>query len=330
MTHTDEMREKLCWFYTASYGGTHELAGSIDSVEKLAENGYVSSSRCNTDPLSSHRAKTCRIILTRMTEKGISEAKTIINNRLKHATHFFESLNSHPEKIRDVYKVLLRQWLEACEVGTTFNWSMRNRKAHQGGYLPFPDNVKETISSLTSLLVEKGLAVQAPIDHNTSGPLDAVLMTCPEVQNRILIRNERVDVAVFDEYLKYLLDGLSMIRAKFRLLHFFSINGKKVENHRLRWISQKFGVSIESLLDWLKELEGCGYLSTFNENSIDFSRSHEVYSSEDILVATGDPWRFFYSPRSDITKIENNVKTNLEKWFENGVETFTRFEYRKS
>jgi len=191
MSLSNKIREELWRFYVGSYGGKYELAGRIEGIETLVQEGYLSSSRCNKDPLSNHGAKTCRVILTRLTDKGVSEAKSNIEYQLKSTDQFLEALNSHPQKIRDVYRVLLKKWLEACESGSSYNWIVRNRKADRGIYLPLPETVKEAISKLTSLLVENGLAAKAPIHHTTGGPSDPVLMTCPEIQNRILIERER-------------------------------------------------------------------------------------------------------------------------------------------
>ncbi len=93
-------------------------------------------------------------------------------------------------------------------------------------------------------------------------------------------------------------------------------------------MSNHFGVPLDLLLDWLEELESRGYISKFNRNAINFKRSRERLSYGDNFVATGNPWWSFPNPYDDIEKIENEVKTNLENWFENGVETFTHFEFR--
>lgn len=319
----DELRR----LYVASYGGKYELAGKIEGIETLVQEGYLSSSRCNKDPLSNHGAKTCRITLTRLTDKGVSEAKSYIEYQFRSTDKFLEALNSHPQKIRDVYRVLLKQWLEACESGSPYNWIVRNRKADRGIYLRLPETVKEAISKLTSLLVEKGLAAKAPIHHTTGGPSDPVLMTCPEIKDWILLPRENVKSAVLDEYLKYLLDGLSMAMAKDHLLFRFNSDADKITADRLRHVSWRFGVPQNLLLDWLEELENRGYISRFNRNAIKVMPSHERFYGDD-FVAVGNPWNYHPNPRDDIEKIEAEVKNNLVEWFENGVEKFMHFYLR--
>jgi len=136
-----------------------------------------------------------------------------------------------------------------------------------------------------------------------------------------------VKSAVFDEYLKYLLDGLSMSRAKDHLLFRFNSDADKITTNRLRHVSWQFGVPLDLLLDWLEELENRGYISRFNRNAMKVKPSLERFYGDD-FVATGNPWNHYPNPRDNIEKIEAEVKTNLENWFNNGSETFTHFNLR--
>ena len=45
MSLSNKIREELWRFYVGSYGGKYELAGRIEGIETLVQEGYLSSSR---------------------------------------------------------------------------------------------------------------------------------------------------------------------------------------------------------------------------------------------------------------------------------------------
>ena len=301
--------ESLVAFYNASFGGKYELAGQIEHLDELIQNGFAKATQCRKDPLSTHGAKTCRAILVRMTEKGISEAHQIAGDKIKVIRVFLKSLDSLPPRINNLYKYLLKKWLKACENRANFTWDLRNKST----VLPLPQAVRQSISETNEDLVEMGLAAYASLHHNTSGPSNQTLVTCPEILDYFLSPSAAVRSVTLDEYLRYLLNGLSLVNAKYRLLLIFSANGK-ILRPWLGHLSQECGVHVETLLSWLKELKVCGHGMT--------------ESPEEDVVAYGDPWTFFLNPREDIRRIETEVKNNVEKWFETEEEVFQRFELR--
>lgn len=338
LTPVNALQEQLLSFYNGSYGGKYELAGRIENIEKLVQKGFVTVSRCKDDPLSTHGAKTCRIPLARMTEIGISEAQEIVEDKLVQTGVNLNSLESLPSRIRDLYKFLLKQWLRSCENRMDFDWRMvKNWSARSSSFM-LPDEISDIVSGLTDDLVDKDLAAYASLHHNTSGPSSPTLVTCPEIGRWMLdgtgwlydesARARGVKTAVLDEYLKYLLNGMSLFRAKDHLLFLFNANHNKIMNHVFRWLSNDYGVPMEALLDWLEELEGCGYISKLNRNALNVEHKREMYSSEENVLAVGDPWRSFSNPYEDSSRVEEEVKRNIENWFSSGEEKFTRFRFR--
>jgi len=304
-----DKRQLLIACYNASFGGKYELTGQIDNLDELIQNGFVKATQCRKDPLSTHGAKTCRVILVRMTKKGISEAHQIAGDRLKVIRIFLKSLDSLPPRIKSPYKFLLKKWLKACENRRNFTWDVRKGST----FLPLPQVVKQSITETNEDLVEMGLAACASLHHNTSGPSDQTLVTCPEILDYFLSPSAAVRNVTLDEYLRYLLNGLSLVKAQYRLLHILSDN-RKILRPWLEHLSQEEGIYAETLLSWVKEIEDCGYC--------------KAESTEEDVVAYGDPWNFFLNPREDIRRIQTEVKNDLERWFETGEEAFQRFELR--
>ena len=324
MALTDNMREALLSCYNASYGGKYELAGRIENLEKLAQSCFISFSSARARVILLRMPEKARNSRARMTEKGVSEAQKIVDEKREAVGYFLKSLDSLPSKIRDLYRFLLKQWLRACENKADFDWRfVRNWSAEPSVGLLLPEGVRETISRLTASLVEKGLAAYASL-HD--GPSNA-LMTCPEIRQWLLdglfdVRGVRREV--LDEYLKYLINGLRLSRAIHHLLFLLSRDAR-ITISTLRWQSHKFGVPMESFFSWLEELEGCGYISELNKTALNVPRSR---LNEEYVVARGDPWLCFLNPREDESIFENEVKRNMEKWFAKGEETFIRLELR--
>ena len=334
MEGSKDIEKALLSCYNASYGGRYELAGRIENLGALDQLGFVSFAECRKDPLSDHGALSCRVILIRMTKKGISEAQKIVKEKVKQTGHFLESLDSLPPRVKELYRLLLKRWLGACEHRSEFDWTVRNLNANSFRiFLPIPEEIKESISRLNAKLVENGLAAYAALHHNTKGPSIPTLVTCPEIKEYLLngpgLLYEGLAIGVkttkLDEYLSYLLDGLSQIYARNHLLFLFHANRYEISDSLLRWVSMEYGISIDSLLSWLEELEGCGYISKFNKEAMTL---HPGLPSEEYIVARGDPWMRFLNPDGDLHRIADEIKRSIEKWFQTGEEKFHRFEFR--
>ena len=335
MATTTNIGEALFSCYNASFGGKYELAGQITHLDALVNQGLAGVAECRKDPLSTHGAKTCRVLLIRMTEKGICKAHEIAEQKLEITGHFLKSLDSIPVRIKDLCRFLLKQWLKACENRESFTWEIRN----QSVFLPLPQAVRETISKMNNDLVMNGLAAYASLHHNTAGPSSPTLVTCPEIQGWLLkgtgwlpehARALGVRTAVLGEYLSYLLKGISLIQAKGLALHFFTAHNGKLPSASLRYLAKEYGVSAEVLWSWLEELESCGYVGQLNPKAKDYVLTGQVQSPEEDIVTYGGPWHYFKNPFDDVRRIENEVKSKVEKWFETGEESFQRFELRRA
>jgi hypothetical protein len=270
-----------------------------------------------------------------MTGKGISEAQKITGDKMEAVRHFLKSLDSLSPRIKNLHRYLLKQWLKACENKANFAWDVRN----QSTILPLPQGIIESISKLRDDLVERGLAVYASLHHNTSGPSSQMLVTSPEIRDWLNGTGRSwlpehalapgVRTAVLDEYLSYLLNGLSLVHAKRSMLHSFTAHNSKLPTASLRWLSQEYGVPVESLWSWLEELESCGDFVRLNQGAKNAVLTGEVLSLEDDIAAYGSPWDSFADHFSDDVRIENEVKNKVEKWFETGEEVFQHFELRR-
>ena len=156
MTQINDIEKILVSLYNASYGGKYALAGRMDNMEMLAQSGYVTYSRCKDDSFSSHGAKSCRVLLVRMTEKGSAEAKKLIDNKMLQTGNVLKSLESYPSRISNMYRFILKKWLIACENGSNFHWIINTPLIY------LPDEAIETITKITADLVDKDMAALPP------------------------------------------------------------------------------------------------------------------------------------------------------------------------
>lgn len=335
---TDNIRKALFSCYNASFGGKYELAGRVEHIDELLQQGFVKAAKCRNDPLSTHGAKSCRVLLVRMTEKGVSEASQVAEGKLEAVGRFLKSLDLLPPRVKGLMRYLIKQWLRACENRMEFAWGVIWSRGYR--ILVLPQRVRESVLQMRDALIEQGLAAYGALHHKTSGPSDLTLVTCPEIHGWLLngtgwlldpdTRASGVRTVVLDEYLRYLLDGLSLVHAKALMLHFFStVHSGKLPTASLRYLSQEYGVSVESLWSWLEELEGCGDITELNQGAKNAVLTKQAWSPEHDVVAYGDPWHSFADPFGDARRIEDEVKSKIEKWFENGEELFQRFELRR-
>ena len=270
-----------------------------------------------------------------MREKGVSEASQIAKGKLEAVGRFLKSLNHLAPRVKGLMRYLIKQWLRACENRMEFTWDVIWSRGYR--FWVLPQKVRESVLQMRDTFAEQGLATYGALHHKTSGPSDQTLVTCPEIHDWLLngtgwlpepSRASGVRKAVLDEYLRCLLDGLSLVRAKSLMLHFFTAHSSKLPTGCLRYLSQKYGVSVESLWSWLEELEGCGVITELNQGAKNAVLTRQWHSPEDDVVAYGDPWSSFASPFGDVERIEGEVKSRVEKWFETGEEVFQRFELR--
>lgn len=333
LSEKNGFEKALLSFYNASYGGKYGLVGSIENLEELVQKGYVQVAKCCNDPLSTHGAKTCRVLIARLTKEGISNGAEAVLNQMNGfrgsgiwdnpAVKFIYSLKALPPKVQRLYRFLFKNWLQACEKGQVFTWE-------NSLSLPFPAEVKQLITETNQKLVEDGLAARAYLGHITSGPSDPSLMTCPEIHDFLLEREAgELKTTTIDEYLNYMLNGLKVYEAKDMLLHCLNTRQYSYTSPE----GYPDGIIKEELWSWLRKLEEGGYVSICTKGTEhglngDTNKSREMHSTRANLEVIARYSRL--NPKTEVfdpvRQIREEVKLKLQKWFETGEEQFQRFE----
>jgi hypothetical protein len=269
-----------------------------------------------------------------MTEKGIGEASKIAKLREKEAVSSFDDyLKSLPPKVEGLCRYLLKTWLIACEDRVEFNWNIGYQRIQgKWGYVVpelnalLPPTVIQSVSKTKETLVEKGLAANASIHHITSGPSEQTLVTCPEIHDSLLNRNAgALRRATLDEYLSYMLNGLRLFHSKDWLLHLLNTNQANFFNFA-EWVNE------HGLWPWLRKLESCGYVQIRLRATEETTEAHACGPGKNLSTSNLEvyPLYFTLDPREAIwrlrDRINEEVRTKLEKWFETGEEVFQRFE----
>jgi len=323
---TIDVDSALLSVYNASFGGKYELAGEISDKEELAEQEWITYAKCKNDPNSTHNASSCRITLSRMTKTGIIKAQELVDGKYSVAFEFLNNLESLPPKVEQLYRYLMKKWLSACTKRDDYNWDLKLNRARYGRSFPLPNTVIETITSLNERLIENGLASYASLHHNTSGPSDPTLMTCPEIKQMFMQGRgwkepytRGVQHTELNEYLQYLLNGYNLINARYHLLFFFGANRYSVRPSILDYLHEEYGVDRDSLMGYLEELEDSNYIHILTEEE----------REEEYVLATGRPFTFFSHVNQDIDLIKKQVKEKVIKWFETGEEPFQRFAFTR-
>jgi hypothetical protein len=319
--------EALVSFYNSSYGGRYELAGDVLGRDILAEEGWVTYSQCRRDPLSTHGASSCKVILNRITDAGIAEAKVLIKEKEEDAVAFLNSLEELPPRVKDFYRYLVKKWLIACENRMLYRWELRNEDSKRFIRFTLPSSVQETVNQLNETLVKNNLASYGSLSHLTRGPSRTTLVTCPEL-SQIFFEGrgwrepyaKGVKHVELDEYLRYLLNGISLARAKYHLLEFFSSNRNGLGESTFRWLSSEYGVSVGSLMKFLDHLVDSDYVRKLSDEEKERER----------VFVRGDPIRYYWGVRDSLNEYELEVNENVEKWFETGETVFQRFDFKKA
>jgi len=327
MEPINNLETALLSIYNASYGGNYELAGEINHKDILAEQGWITYARCRKDPKSTHNASSCRIVLTRMTETGINEAKGLVQDKYEEVVEFLNNLETLPPRVEALYRYLMKKWLNASKKRASFDWTLRRDHARYYLNLSLPGTVVETISTLKDTLVEKGLASYGSLSHKTSGPSEPTLVTCPEIY-QLFMRGRGwkepyargVQPSELDEYLQYLLNGLCLVKARYHLMFFFPANRNSISPSTVDWLYEEYGVYRDSLMSFLEELEDSDYIHILNEEQ----------RQDEYVLASGNPLIRFAHVTQDIDTIEKQVKEKVLKWFDTGEESFQRFGFTRT
>jgi hypothetical protein len=327
MRPINNLEAALLSVFNAGHGGKYELAGEIQLREELVEQGWITCTMCKKDPKSTHNASSCRIIITRMTKTGVNKAQKLAQKKYAIAFEFLRNLEVYPPRVEQLFRYLLKKWINACKNRANFDWTLRRDHARYLQTLPLPETVVETISVLKNTLVEKGLASHASLSHNTQRPFRSTLVTCPELM-QVFMRGNRgkepiargVQHSEFDEYLQYHLNGLCLVKARDHLMFYFHANRYSISPHTLDWLTDEYGVGRDSLMRYLEELEASDYIRIMSKEQ----------RQKEYVLATGNPMNSFSHVNQDVKAIEKQIKNKIAHWFETGEEPFQRFEFTRS
>lgn len=97
--HLNHLDNVVLSLYNATSGGTHEYLGAISTDKELAAKEHIVQKECRHDDLSEHKAKTCKVILTRLTQKGISEGRRLAVQKTNETEEFLKSVEHENPRI---------------------------------------------------------------------------------------------------------------------------------------------------------------------------------------------------------------------------------------
>ena len=326
MVPSNNLDVTLLSVYNASHGGEYDLAGEIQYREALSQEGWITYSECRKDPQSRHKASSCRVILTRMTDSGITYGKELVKNKEEDAVDFLNHLESFPPRIGTLYRYLVKKWLKSIPNREKYGWEIkRSSTVSPKLELPLPYIVKETISNLNTLLVERGLSSYASLSHKTSGPSEPTLVTCPTIEQVLYYGRgwkapyaTGTQYAELDEYLRFLFDGLCLAQAKDHLFFTVRANRNRIDEGTIEWIHREYGAPRDTLVRFLKELEDSDTIHIMDD---------ETRQKECVYAKVSRPY-YFRDLTDDIKRIEDELKETVQRWFETGEEKFQRFNFR--
>ena len=175
---------------------------TISSLEVLVKKGYIEVTKCPSDPRSKHGAKTCKVKLAWLTDRGKEAAKKAterFDEPLKELNLLLENTNP---RISVLAKYLLARW--SASILAYKDDVAKRRPRYRGGWnmLPsfewdikvpgtfgsmLPEGVKNELRVISKKLVQLELAERNKLGHNVHGWYDSeTLMTIKPIARAIL------------------------------------------------------------------------------------------------------------------------------------------------
>lgn len=219
---------------------------------------------------------------------------------------------------------MVKNWLLAAKSRTAFEWDLRISVYTMNASI-LPGYVKDLITLIPIRLEERCLATKNYSSHITNGPVNPVLLTCPEIWDNLMSRSTGVGTEILDEYLEFLINGLSIAAAKLRLVDLANRNYKRIDYSLLSFVAKENNVPIDSLWRWIQELESCDFLR-IDGNEMERLLQGSGFSTYDPIIARAVhtmPWSDVGDVIRDFFK---DAKENMSKWFDSGEENFQRFD----
>jgi hypothetical protein len=186
-------------------------AEDVSGLDVLLGEGYVEVTECRSDPRSGHGAKTCRVRLVWLTDRGKEfgrKATEGFDEKLKELNHLLEGMNP---RVSVLAEYLLARWavvvLAQSEVTargmaqrrgwdmlTSFEWDI----SVPGAPSMLPEWVRGEFETLSKRVVELGLGGWNRLGHDTQGWYESeVLVTTRPIATAILGRYGGSEVPFF-------------------------------------------------------------------------------------------------------------------------------------
>ena len=311
---------------------------TVSSLEVLVKKGYVEVTECRSDPRSKHGAKTCKVRLTWLTEKG-KEAGIKATERFDEALKELDLLleNISP-RISVFAKYLLAHWsasILACKDDVVksrpqyrrggwnmlapFGWDIKVPGAFRS---VLPEDVKDVLQTIPKKLVDVKLAEWNKLGHNVHGWYDSeTLMTIKPIAVDILRQYGGFEIPLF---IKSLVLSVSKAAEEAEIARKLEA-GKIFIESIVDYLN--YG-SFHDLKEFLRTLESLEY-AYVNWSLIEKyarPRIHYVAASHDEINKEAASRRIYGLVPSiyDIASLRyslvfDNVKKALAKWFEIGT-----------
>jgi len=309
---------------------------TVSNLEVLTKKGYVEVTECRSDPRSKHGAKTCKVKLVWLTDKG----KEIGNKQTtetyfevrKELDPFLENFNP---RISVLAKYMITCWSASILTGNV-DFFQRSPGYRHGGWnmlSPFewdikvpgdyrsvlPKCVKDELQSISNKLVESKLAEWNKLGHNVNGWYDTeTLMTSRPIASRILMNYGGFEMPLF---IKSLVLSISKAAEEEKLARNLEAGGISIWS-----IVNYFNYgSFYDLGEFLKIFENLDYAKVNWDLIKEYARPrvHYVAPSYDEINKEAVSRRIYGLIPSigaiasfRCSLVFDNVKKALEKWFE--------------
>ena len=311
---------------------------TVSNLKVLIKKGYVEVTECRSDPRSKHGAKTCKVKLAWITDKGKEIGKKQTTETYyevqKELDPFLENFNP---RISVLAKYFLACWSSSILSGKADIFQRRPRY-RRGGWnmlpsfdwdLKVPDDfrsvltegVKDELQTISKKLVDLKLAEWNKIGHNVNGWYDSeTLMTIKPIATAILMNYGGFEMPLF---IKSLVLSISRAAEEAKLARYIENGGLSIGSI-VNYLN--YG-SFHDVEEFLKTIENLGYANVnwaliqkyarprihYDAPSYDEINKEAVYRNlYGLIPSIGAIASLRYS------MVFDSVKKALAHWFETG------------
>lgn len=330
--------------YLATCGGKYSAPiKTVSNLEVLVKEGYVEVTECRRDSRSKHGAKTCKVKLAWLTDRGKEAAKKTIerfDEALKELDFLLENTKS---QISVLAKYLLARWSASVIAYSDevvkripryhggwvmfrpFEWDVKAPSPERGFTSVLPDTVRNKLQAISEKLVELELAEWNKLGHNVNGWYSSeTLMTVQPIANVILRHYGGFDMPWF---IKSLLSSISKAQQEAELARTLEFSKKLPVERIVDYLNHG---SYHDLGEFLKTIESLHYhhngYAHINWNLIEKYAKPKIHydaANRDELLKEAVLRRIFGVMPSihSITSVRHYmvfeaVKNAIETWFD--------------